>query len=84
MSSQLRLHGFDPEEALIALAPRQGESTLRTEDIIQTIRNDHQIALVMFSGIQYYTGQLFEIEKITRVGHEEVGGARTPIMREKA
>ncbi|CDH59662.1 kynureninase [Lichtheimia corymbifera JMRC:FSU:9682] len=71
VSSQLRLHGFDPEEALIALAPRQGESTLRTEDIIQTIRNDHQIALVMLSGIQYYTGQLFEIEKITRVGHEE-------------
>lgn len=62
---------------MIALAPRQGESTLRTEDIIHTIRNDHQIALVMFSGIQYYTGQLFEIEKITRAGHEEVKSART-------
>lgn len=71
------MHGYDPEEALIALAPRQGESTLRTEDIINTIRNDHQIALVMFSGIQYYTGQLFEIEKITRAGHEEVKSART-------
>lgn len=68
---------------MIALAPRRGESTLRTEDIIHTIRNDHQIALVMFSGIQYYTGQLFEIEKITRAGHEEVK-VHGPFHDEKA
>jgi kynureninase len=64
---QARLHGYKPEDALLALAPRKGEFCLRTEDILKTIEEQgDSIAVVIFSGIQYYTGQLFEIEKITK------------------
>ncbi|KAL1924141.1 uncharacterized protein VTP21DRAFT_7176 [Calcarisporiella thermophila] len=72
IESQLRLHGFDPADALIFQKPREGEYTLRTEDILSTIeREGESIALVLFSGVQYYTGQLFEIEKITKAGHSK-------------
>lgn len=54
------------------MAPRPGEQTLRTEDIIDLIKKDKQIAVVMLAGVQYYTGQFFEIEKITKAGHEAV------------
>lgn len=51
----------------------QGEDLLREEDIIQYIEeNGDSIAIVFFSGIQYYTGQLFDMEKITEVGHKKV------------
>ncbi|KAI9313747.1 kynureninase [Dichotomocladium elegans] len=71
VASQLRLHGYDPKEGLIALAPREGEALLRTQDMIDAIRGDPQIALVLFSGVQYYTGQFFDIEKVTRAGKEQ-------------
>ncbi|CAD5235507.1 unnamed protein product [Bursaphelenchus xylophilus] len=59
IESQIRLKGFDPKTAM-------GEQTLRTEDILSYLDQDgDSISLVMFSGVQYYTGQLFEIEKIT-------------------
>jgi kynureninase len=68
--SQIQLHGFDPKEALIEVAPRDGEVTLHQEDIEAVIAaNGDSIALVLFSGIQYYTGQLFDIEKISAVAH---------------
>ncbi|KAI8147410.1 kynureninase [Fennellomyces sp. T-0311] len=70
MMSQLRLHGYDPEVGLVTIAPRSGEATLRTQDIIDTIQKDNQIAVVLLSGIQYYTGQLFDIETITKAGHD--------------
>ncbi len=56
---------------LIELAPRPGESTLRTDDIVATLReNADEIALVMLGGVNYYTGQAFDFQTITRVGHE--------------
>ena len=58
------------------IAPRPGEHTLRTEDIIDLIHKDKDIALVMLSGIQYYTGQFFEMEKITKAGHDAVSKQR--------
>jgi kynureninase len=59
--------GFDPSSAIIEVAPRQEEYTLRTEDIISTIeQHGHETALVLFGGINYYTGQLFDLEKITK------------------
>lgn len=62
-----QLHGFDTEDALIALAPREHEFTLRTEDILKCIEEQgEKIAVVIFSGIQFYTGQFFHIEKITK------------------
>ncbi|ORZ34911.1 kynureninase-like protein [Catenaria anguillulae PL171] len=69
VASQVKFHGFDPKDAVIALAPRDGEDTLRHEDIMRVIRDQgHEIALVMFSGVQYYTGQLFDMREITRAG----------------
>jgi len=71
IASQARFHGFDPKEAVIEVFPRKGEFTLRTEDILQTI-NDHagELALVLFSGINYFTGQFFDVEAITTAAHK--------------
>lgn len=68
--SQIKYHGFEPEKALIELSPREGEHTLRTEDIVASI-NQHagELALVIFGGVQYYTGQFFDLRKITEAGH---------------
>jgi len=69
--SQVKYHGFDPEKAIIEVAPREGESTIRTEDILATIRKHAKsTALVIFSGVNYYTGQLFDIKAITDAAHE--------------
>ena len=71
LESQVRYHGLDPEVAIIELAPRPGEHTLRTEDILQTIReHGPELALVMLGGINYYTGQVFDMAAITKAGHE--------------
>ncbi|KAF8376193.1 hypothetical protein PRIPAC_82622 [Pristionchus pacificus] len=69
IESQLRLKGLDPATSMLCMSPRDGEETLRTEDILKTIEEQgDSIAVVFFSGIQYFTGQLFDIEKITRAG----------------
>lgn len=69
--SQLRYHGFDPDRALIELQPREGEHTLRTDDVIRAIvEHKEELALVFLSGVQYYTGQFFDIKKITEAGHK--------------
>ncbi len=71
VESQVRYHGFQPEEAIIEIAPREGEHTLRTEDILTAIaEHGPEIALILFSGVQYYTGQYFDIAAITRAGHQ--------------
>jgi kynureninase len=71
MESQARFHGFDPKEAIIEIFPRDGEFILRTEDILETI-NKHadELALVLFGGINYYTGQFFDLEAITKAAHK--------------
>jgi kynureninase len=61
--------GFDPATAIIEVAPRSGEHTLRTEDIISIIeKHGDETALILFGGINYYTGQFFDLEKITKAG----------------
>jgi len=68
--SQLKLHKLNSNDALIELKPREGEFTLRTEDIIKSIEEHaDQLALVIFGAVQYYTGQFFDIKKITTAGH---------------
>jgi kynureninase len=63
--------GFDPAEAIIEAAPREGERLLRTEDIVQEIeKHKDSIALVLFGGINYYTGQLYDISTITEAAHQ--------------
>ncbi len=71
VETQVRFHGFNPVEAIIEVAPREGEKLLRTEDIVQAIEdNEESIALVLFGGINYYTGQLYDIESITQAAHK--------------
>jgi len=66
-ASQVTAHGYSPSEAIIELAPRPGEYALREEDILESIRKEgHSIAVVIFSGVQYYTGQHFPIQRITQ------------------
>lgn len=68
------MHGLDPSKAVHEISPREGEFSLREEDILSVIdREGDKIALVLFSGIQYFTGQLFPMEKITAKAHEKVG-----------
>ncbi|RFS26902.1 kynureninase [Chitinophaga silvatica] len=70
VESQVRFHGYDPKDAIIEVAPREGENTLRTEDILAEIAgNGDQLALVLFGGINYFTGQWFDMPAITRAGH---------------
>ncbi|GAB1445361.1 kynureninase [Flammeovirgaceae bacterium] len=70
VESQLNYHKLNVDTALVELKPRLGEHTLRTEDILQLIdAHRNQLALVLLSGVQYYTGQFFDIKKITEVGH---------------
>lgn len=72
-ASQAKYHGLDPKEAIIELSPRDGEFCLREEDILDTIAKEgNKIALVIFSGIQYYTGQLFPMRSITKAAKEQV------------
>lgn len=66
VASQAAWHGLDPAGTIIRLKPRAGESTLRTEDILAVIeREGASIALVMLSGVNYLTGQWFDIPTIT-------------------
>jgi len=71
VASQVAFHGYNPKEAIIEVLPREGEHTLRTEDILQKI-NEHgnELALVLFGGINYFTGQLYDMQTITKAGHD--------------
>ncbi|CAD6971992.1 unnamed protein product [Tilletia controversa] len=73
LQSVVRLAGLDPSTSLIALRPRPSEDTLRTSDILhtlQTLAAEGETALLMLSGIQYYTGQFFDMQQITRAARE--------------
>ncbi|KAF7338363.1 Kynureninase [Mycena venus] len=71
-ASQALAHGLDPAKAVLELSPRPGEYTLREEDILETIaREGSSIALVLFSGVQYYTGQWFPMQSLTRAAQAQ-------------
>jgi len=71
LESQVRFHGLNPDTDLVALAPREGEHLLREEDIYAKIEElGDTLALVMFGGVNYYTGQLLDMENITKAGHK--------------
>ena len=71
-ASQIRFHGFDPATSLIELTPRAGESAIRSEDIDALLeREGSAIALMLLGGVNYATGQLFDMEAITRAGHAQ-------------
>lgn len=71
IESQVRWHGYEPEDAMILLEPDQ-DHIISTEKILRVIEEQaDEIALVMLPGIQYYSGQLFDIERITAFAHEK-------------
>ena len=66
IKSQIVHHGLDPKDALILARPRKGEFTVRTEEIADLIeRHSDQLAVVMIGAVNFFTGQLFDIEEIT-------------------
>ncbi|MGF3056555.1 kynureninase [Microbacterium sp. YY-01] len=68
--SQAALHGLDPDAAVIRLRPRDGEDVLRTEDIEQFLRDEgHRVAVMMLGGVNYYTGEVVDIARVTAAGH---------------
>jgi len=69
--SQAAFHGYDPDEAVIRLAPRPGEAVLRTDDVLDFLRADSgSVALILLGAVNYYTGELFDMDAITAAGHE--------------
>lgn len=71
LCSQIRLHGGNPDDDLIELAPRQGEHLLRTEDVLRAIEDaGEELATVMIGGVNYYTGQLHNMKAITAAAHQ--------------
>lgn len=70
IESQVRYHGFDPANAIIEVPPREGEYEMRTEDIIATIeKHKEETALVLFGGVNYYSGQVLDMKAITKAAH---------------
>jgi kynureninase len=71
LESQVRFHGFSPEEAIVEVSPREGEYHIREEDLLNKIEEiGDELALVMIGGVNYYTGQVFPMEAITQAGHK--------------
>ena len=71
LDSQAKFHGFDPKEAVVEIAPRPGETTLRKEDILKKIAElGDSLAMVMMGGVNFYTGQVFPMHSITKAAHE--------------
>ena len=72
VNSQLRFHGYDPSEALIMVKARKGTHVVENDDILQIIETQgEEIALILLGGVNYYTGQVFEMEAITKAGHSK-------------
>src|SRR5206468_9095866 len=71
IKTQIMYHGLDPQDGPILTRPRKGEFTIRTEDILDLIdKNADQLAVVIFGGANFFTGQLFDIKKITAAAHK--------------
>jgi kynureninase len=69
--SQVNFHGYKPEEAIVEIKRREGEHNIRLEDILAKINEvGDELALVLIGGVNYYTGQVFDIKTITEAGHK--------------
>jgi kynureninase len=70
LQSQTFFHHNSPEKSLRIIAPRAGSEIIEEEDILQAIAEEGEsLALVMIGGVNYYSGQVFDMEKITKAGH---------------
>ena len=71
IETQVKLYGYDPADAIIEVSPRPGEHLIRLEDILQIIsEQSDSLALLLFGGINYYTGQLFDMKALTEAAHQ--------------
>ncbi len=69
--SQVKLHGFNAADAIIEVHPKPGTELITTEDIAEVIAlHKDSVAVVLFSGVNYYTGQVFDIKAITEAAHK--------------
>ena len=72
VQSQIGFHGFDPDHSMCLLRPREGEAAIRPDDLCDLIeREGDEIALILLPGVQYYTGQVFDMATIVRLGHDK-------------
>ena len=72
VKSQIRFHGFDPARSLLELSAREGEACIRDENINEVIeREGSSVALILLGGVNYATGQLFDMAEITKLGHKK-------------
>jgi kynureninase len=68
--SQAALHGYAPDEAVIRLVPRPGDTFLRSDDVVEFLRREgDRVALVLLGAVNYYSGELLDLESITSAGH---------------
>lgn len=70
VTSQAKFHGFDPEDAIIRLQSKSGHPVIPREEVLEVIEKEgDKVALILLGGVNYYTGQVFDFEKITAAGH---------------
>ncbi|WP_296685956.1 kynureninase [Flavobacterium sp.] len=68
--SQVRFHGYEPENTIVEVKRREGEHNIRLEDVVAKIEElGEELALVLIGGVNYYTGQVFDMKTITEAGH---------------
>jgi kynureninase len=71
LQSQVIFHDLDPKETIVEISPREGEHTIRTEDVIAKIEElGDELCMVMIGGVNYFTGQVFDMKTITESGHK--------------
>jgi kynureninase len=71
IETQVRMYGYDPNDAIIEIAPREGAHIIEEEDILKAIADaGDTLAVVLMGGVNYYTGQLFDMEIITQAAHK--------------
>ena len=69
--SQVKFHGYDPKDAIVEIKRREGEANIRLEDILAKIEEvGSELALVLIGGVNYYTGQVFDMKTITATGQK--------------
>lgn len=70
IASQVKFHGYDPDDAVVEVKKREGEHHFRTEDILSKIKEvGEECALVLIGGVNYYSGQVLDMKTITKAGH---------------
>jgi len=71
IETQVKMYGYEPDDAIIEIAPKPGKHTIDDEDIIKAIEEaGDSLAVVMFGGVNYYTGQFFDLKGITEAAHK--------------